>query len=113
MKVNSMMVVMAVAIVGSTSGCCWLGCESSKKECAKSCEKQCGVGVKANVGWAELAVSLKANVYKGFHIGFSVRYRARLNMTKHNNSEPYYTPGFGKGKTNLGVMYNLTYQLPF
>lgn len=70
-------------------------------------------GVKANVGWAELAVGLKANVYKGFHIGFSVRYRARLNMTKHNNSEPYYTPGFGKSKTNLGVMYNLTYQLPF
>ena len=70
-------------------------------------------GVKTNVGWAELAVGLKANVFKGFYMGFSVRYRARLSMTEHENSEPYYTPGFGKGKTNLGVMYNLIYKLPF
>ena len=70
-------------------------------------------GVKTNVGWGELAIGLKANVFKGFYMGFGVRYRARLSMKKHDNSEPYYTPGFGKGKTNLGVMYNLIYKLPF
>ena len=70
-------------------------------------------GVKTNVGWAELAIGLKANVFKGFYMGFNVRYRARLSMTKHENSEPYYIPGFGKGKNNFGVMYNLIYQLPF
>ena len=66
MKVNSMMVVMAVAIVGATSGCCWLGCESCKKECAKCCEKQCGVGVKANVGEASAGAGMSAS---GVHAG--------------------------------------------
>lgn len=70
--------------------------------------------VKTNVGWAELVAGMKANVYKGFYMGFTVRYRARLNMTKHENSEPYYIPGFGKGeKNNFGITYNLIYKLPF
>ena len=70
-------------------------------------------GVKTNVGWVELAVGLKANVFKGFYMGFSARYRARFSMKKNENSEPYYTPGFGKGKTNIGVAYHIIYQLPF
>lgn len=69
-------------------------------------------GVKTHVGWAELAVGLKANVFKRLYMGFSVRYRARLSMKKNPYSEPYYTPGFGKGTTNFGVAYNIVYQLP-
>ena len=35
-------------------------------------------------------------------------------MTAHENSEPYYIPGYGKGsKTNIGITYNLIYKLPF
>ena len=71
-------------------------------------------GVKSNAGWAELVVGMKTNVCKGFYMGFSVRYRSRLSLTKHENSEPYYIPGFGKGgKTNFGITYNLIYKLPF
>ena len=70
-------------------------------------------GVKTNVGWAELVAGVKAHVFKGFYIGFTARYRARLSMSKHENSEPYYIPGFGKGKNNFGITYNLIYKLPF
>jgi len=70
-------------------------------------------GVKSNVHWAEAVVGLKANVLKNFYMGFSVRYRMRLSMTKHENSEPYQIPGFGKGKSNFGIAYNLVYKLPF
>lgn len=70
-------------------------------------------GVKSNVHWAEAVVGLKANVLKNFYMGFSVRYRMRLSMTKHENSEPYQIPGFGKGKNNFGIAYNLVYKLPF
>ena len=52
MKVNSMMIVVAVAIVGATSGCCWLGCGSCKKDDEKCCKKACGIGVNATVGSA-------------------------------------------------------------
>jgi hypothetical protein len=70
-------------------------------------------GVKTNVGWTELVAGVKAHVFKGFYIGFTARYRARLSMSKHENSEPYYIPGFGKGKNNFALTYNLIYKLPF
>ena len=61
MKVNSMMVVMAVAIVGSASGCCWLKCESCKKDGDKCCEKQCGIGMNANVGGASAGAGMNTS----------------------------------------------------
>ena len=71
-------------------------------------------GVKSKVGWLEAVVGLKANVYKGFYLGFNVRYRSRLSMTKNENSEPYYIPGYGRGKpTNFGITYSIIYKLPF
>ena len=71
-------------------------------------------GVKTNVSWLELVLGLKTNVYKDFYMGFTVRYRSRLSMKKHENSEPYYIPGYGRGKSsNFGITYNLVYKLPF
>ena len=71
-------------------------------------------GVKSNASWIELCAGLKTQVYKGFHMGFTVRYRSRLSQKVHENTEPYYIPGFGKnGSTNLGLTYNLIYKLPF
>ena len=61
MKVNSMMVVMAVAIVGCASGCCWLKCESWKKDGEKCCEKQCGIGMNANVGGASAGAGMSTS----------------------------------------------------
>lgn len=71
-------------------------------------------GVKTNVGWLELVLGLKANVFQNFYMGFTARYRSRLSMKKNEYSEPYYIPGYGKGKSsNLGITYNLVYKLPF
>ncbi len=66
MKVNSMMIVMAVAIVCTTSGCCWLGCKSCKKDDGKCCEKQCGIGMKANIGEASAGAGISTS---GVHAG--------------------------------------------
>lgn len=71
-------------------------------------------GVKSNASWVEVCAGLKTQVYKGFYMGFTVRYRSRLSQKVHENSEPYYIPGFGKnGSTNVGLTYNLIYKLPF
>ena len=70
--------------------------------------------VKSNAGWLELVLGMKTQVYKDFYMGFTVRYRARQNMKKHENTEPYYIPGYGRGKTsNFGITYSLSYRLPF
>lgn len=71
-------------------------------------------GMKTNAGWLEVVLGMKTNVFKDFYMGFDVRYRSRMSMTKHENSEPYYIPGYGRGKpSNFGITYNLTYKLPF
>ena len=37
-----------------------------------------------------------------------------LSMKKHENSDPYYIPGYGQGKSpSYGLTYNLIYKLPF
>lgn len=71
-------------------------------------------GVESNASWAELVLGMKANVFNNFYMGFSIRYRSRLSVKKHENSEPNYIPGYGKGKSsNFGITYNLVYKLPF
>ena len=71
-------------------------------------------GVKSKVGWLEAVLGLRTNVYKDFYLGLNVRYRSRLSMTKNENSEPYYIPGYGRGKsTSLGITYSIIYKLPF
>lgn len=71
-------------------------------------------GVKSNAGWLEVVLGLKTNVFKDFYMGLTVRYRSRMSLKKHENSEPYYIPGYGRGKSsNFGITYNLSYRLPF
>jgi len=70
--------------------------------------------VKSNAGWLELVLGMKTQVYKDFYMGFTVRYRARQSMKKYENTEPYYIPGYGRGKTSkFGITYSLSYRLPF
>ena len=61
MKVNSIMVVMAVAIASATPGCCWLCSETCPKEKAGCCTKQCSVGVNANVGDASAGAGMSTS----------------------------------------------------
>ena len=71
-------------------------------------------GIKSKVSWLEAVVGLRANVYQNFYLGLNVRYRSRLNMTKNEHSEPYYIPGYGRGKpTCIGITYSIIYKLPF
>lgn len=70
--------------------------------------------VKSNAAWLELVVEMRTNVYKNFHMGFSIRYKSLFNVKKAENSEPWYIPGFGKNKSSVfGITYNIAYQLPF
>lgn len=70
--------------------------------------------VKSNATWLELVAEIRTQVYKNFHMGFSVRYKSLLQVKKAENSEPWYIPGFGKNNSStFGLTYNLIYKLPF
>ena len=69
---------------------------------------------KSTAHWIEAVVGLKAKIYKGFCMGWSVRYKKRLSISKHENTEAWYIPGFGKNAgSSFNLSYHLIYNLPF
>ncbi|MGI6233438.1 MAG: DUF6048 family protein [Prevotella sp.] len=68
--------------------------------------------VKASYGWLEGVVGVDAKIWGPFHLGWTVRYKRRLN---HNDSElgnVWYVPGFGKqGSTRLGGTFNVIIEI--
>lgn len=71
-------------------------------------------GLKSKASWMEAVLGLKVKIYKGFCMGWSLRYKKRIKVDGHENSIPWYVPGFGKNSgSSFNLMYNLIYNLPF
>lgn len=71
-------------------------------------------GMKSKASWLEGVVGIKVRIYKGFHMGWAVRYKMRMSIDNHENSVPWYVPGFGKNaSSSFNLTYNLIYNLPF
>lgn len=49
-------------------------------------------GQKSNASWLEGLVGIKVKIYKSFCMGWSVRYKMRMSVKNHENSEPWYIP---------------------
>lgn len=64
--------------------------------------------------WFELGVGVNVKIWKNFHMGWSIRYKARANQTESHNSYMWYAPGFGNNRhATFGGTYNLIYEIPF
>ena len=69
---------------------------------------------KSNAHWLEAVVGIKVKIYKRFCMGWAVRYKIRMSVDGHENSVPWYVPGFGKNaSSSFNLTYNLIYNLPF
>ena len=70
-------------------------------------------GVSNSAAWLELVFGLESEITRHFHMGWSVRYKARLTQKSSDYGDPWYVPGFGlNGTTRFGATYNLTFDLP-
>lgn len=64
--------------------------------------------------WAEIGAGIKVKIAKGFHMGWSVRYKFRFTEKSTPYSKMWYIPGFGINKsTCFGGTYSLIYDIPF
>lgn len=71
-------------------------------------------GIGSHAHWLELLLGIKVKIVKNFRMGWTLRYKARLNVGDNRNATPWYIPGYGSNKsTNFGFTYNFIYQLPF
>ena len=63
--------------------------------------------------WGEVGAGIKVKIVKGFHMGWSVRYKFRFTEKKAENSRMWYIPGYGKNQsTCFGGTYSLIYDIP-
>lgn len=66
---------------------------------------------KCSYGWFEAVAGIDATLWKFIHLGWSVRYRARLHQKIPDAGEPYYAPGYGKkGSSRIGAMFNVMFE---
>lgn len=71
-------------------------------------------GENCKAHWIEAIAALKVKIYKGFCMGWSVRYKKRLSFSSQENTESWYVPGFGKNSgSSFNLSYHLIYNLPF
>lgn len=68
--------------------------------------------VEAKACWAEVCGGIDVTIWRFVHLGWMVRYRARLSQSHGTVGEPYYIPGFGRnGSSRIGATFNLSFEL--
>lgn len=71
------------------------------------------VDVDGAYSWAELGVGVNVSIYKNFRMGWSIRYKARIDQKHGSNSSLWYAPGFGTSRhTTFGATYSIIYEIP-
>ena len=71
-------------------------------------------GVRGKATWAEIGVGIRVKIAKNFHMGWTIRYKARISQEKASNSQMWYIPGYGINQsTCFGGTYNFIYEIPF
>ena len=58
--------------------------------------------------WVEALVGVRTKVWRGFSLGWSIRYRRLLNDCTSPNGNPWFIPGYGlHGVDTFGATYQL------
>lgn len=66
------------------------------------------------VGWLELTVGVRVDVWGPISLGWSGQYKSTLHVSGGATSDPPYIPGYGENlKPMAGLALHLYYKLPF
>lgn len=69
-------------------------------------------GEKATAQWIEFGIGLETKLWRFVRLGWSMRYKKRLMLSKPESGEPYFVPGFGKnGDSAWGGTVNLVFDV--
>lgn len=63
--------------------------------------------------WGEILVVLRVQIYKGFYMGWTGRYRLLIDCGSSPYGEPYFIPGYGPQAGGFGFTYTIGYNIPF
>ena len=69
-------------------------------------------GVNGRAQWGELVFGLEAKLWKIFHLGWSLRYRARFGQKIAAFGQPWYVPGYGPNdRHRWGGTFNVIFDI--
>ena len=69
-------------------------------------------GLKATGQWLEFGVGVETKLWSIVRLGWSLRYKMRLDLSHPDGGEPYFIPGFGKNDDNgWGGSMTLTFDV--
>lgn len=68
--------------------------------------------ISASCHWLEGVFGLDAKLWGAFRAGWSIRYRRRLAYKAGEIGDPWYVPGFGRGRSSgFGATFNVSLEL--
>lgn len=71
-------------------------------------------GMKGSMQWLEFCAGVRAHIWKELYMGWAIRFKFRMSSSTDVHGDPWYVPGYGKyGGNTMGVIYTITYKLPF
>lgn len=68
-------------------------------------------GIASDRLWMEFVAGLESEIFRHFHMGFSIRYRFKLHEKLPEAANPYFIPGFGHTDNGFKATYNLYFDL--
>ena len=58
--------------------------------------------------WGEALVGIRTHVWRGFHLGWTIRYKRLFSNCTSQNGNPWFIPGYGvHGTETFGATYQL------
>lgn len=61
--------------------------------------------------WGEMLIGLQMNAYRGFMIGWTLRYKILFTASQPGSARPWIIPGFGKRNNPLGFTFTIGYRI--
>ena len=70
-------------------------------------------GINTTSQWIEILVGAQVKIFKGFHMGWAVRYKHEIHSSTNDFASPFYIPGYGTttGASCWGASYHLIFDL--
>ena len=65
-------------------------------------------GIPCQAWWGEALIGIRSHVWKGFSLGWSIRYKRLFSNCTSANGNPWFIPGYGiHGTETFGATYQL------
>lgn len=62
--------------------------------------------------WGEAVAGLRVDIWRQWSLGWTIRYHAMFSYGSSQSGRPWFIPGYGPRKGNLGFTFSVAYTLP-